>query len=81
MSKTWIITGAGRGFGREFAIAALKRGDRVAATAPEHRRARRPRRYLWRRDPAVATGRDRTGQPSALRWPARTSDWAGWTSS
>lgn len=33
MSKTWIITGAGRGFGREFAIAALKRGDRVAATA------------------------------------------------
>jgi NAD(P)-dependent dehydrogenase (short-subunit alcohol dehydrogenase family) len=33
MSKTWIITGTGRGFGREFAIAALKRGDRVAATA------------------------------------------------
>ncbi|OUS88584.1 SDR family oxidoreductase [Rhodococcus sp. NCIMB 12038] len=33
MSKTWLITGAGRGFGREFAIAALGRGDRVAATA------------------------------------------------
>ncbi|TGN61972.1 SDR family NAD(P)-dependent oxidoreductase [Paracoccus liaowanqingii] len=33
MSKTWFITGAGRGFGREFAIAALSRGDRVAATA------------------------------------------------
>ena len=33
MSKTWIITGAGRGFGREFALAALNRGDRVAATA------------------------------------------------
>lgn len=33
MSKTWFITGAGRGFGREFAIAALGRGDQVAATA------------------------------------------------
>ncbi|MCP2317680.1 NADP-dependent 3-hydroxy acid dehydrogenase YdfG [Nocardia amikacinitolerans] len=33
MSKTWFITGAGRGFGREFASAALGRGDRVAATA------------------------------------------------
>jgi NAD(P)-dependent dehydrogenase (short-subunit alcohol dehydrogenase family) len=33
MSKTWFITGAGRGFGRQFAAAALSRGDRVAATA------------------------------------------------
>ena len=33
MGKTWFITGAGRGFGREFAAAALARGDRVAATA------------------------------------------------
>ncbi|MCQ9183639.1 SDR family NAD(P)-dependent oxidoreductase [Streptomyces sp. IBSBF 2953] len=33
MSKTWFITGAGRGFGKEFAKAALGRGDRVAATA------------------------------------------------
>jgi NAD(P)-dependent dehydrogenase (short-subunit alcohol dehydrogenase family) len=33
MSKTWFITGASRGFGREFAVAALERGDRVAATA------------------------------------------------
>ena len=32
-SKTWFITGASRGFGREWAIAALERGDRVAATA------------------------------------------------
>lgn len=31
--KTWLITGASRGFGRAFAEAALKRGDRVAATA------------------------------------------------
>ena len=33
MSKTWFITGASRGFGREWATAALERGDRVAATA------------------------------------------------
>ncbi|MBE1878782.1 oxidoreductase [Myceligenerans pegani] len=32
-TKTWFITGASRGFGREFAGAALARGDRVAATA------------------------------------------------
>jgi NADP-dependent 3-hydroxy acid dehydrogenase YdfG len=28
-----VITGAGRGFGKEFAKAALSRGDKVAATA------------------------------------------------
>ncbi len=33
MTKTWFITGAGRGFGLEFATNALERGDRVAATA------------------------------------------------
>jgi NAD(P)-dependent dehydrogenase (short-subunit alcohol dehydrogenase family) len=32
-SKNWFITGTSRGFGREWAIAALERGDRVAATA------------------------------------------------
>jgi NAD(P)-dependent dehydrogenase (short-subunit alcohol dehydrogenase family) len=31
--KTWFITGSSRGFGREWAIAALERGDTVAATA------------------------------------------------
>jgi NAD(P)-dependent dehydrogenase (short-subunit alcohol dehydrogenase family) len=31
--KTWFITGAGRGFGRVWAEAALQRGDRVVATA------------------------------------------------
>ena len=30
---TWFITGASRGFGRTWAVAALERGDRVAATA------------------------------------------------
>jgi NAD(P)-dependent dehydrogenase (short-subunit alcohol dehydrogenase family) len=33
MAKNWFITGTSRGFGREWAIAALERGDRVAATA------------------------------------------------
>jgi NAD(P)-dependent dehydrogenase (short-subunit alcohol dehydrogenase family) len=32
-SKVWFITGASRGFGRVWTEAALKRGDRVAATA------------------------------------------------
>ena len=33
MSKVWFITGANRGFGREFALAALGRGDKVVATS------------------------------------------------
>jgi NAD(P)-dependent dehydrogenase (short-subunit alcohol dehydrogenase family) len=33
MKKTWLITGASRGFGRIWAEAALKRGDWVTATA------------------------------------------------
>jgi len=33
MEKTWFITGASRGFGRIWSEAALKRGDKVTATA------------------------------------------------
>src|ERR1700712_1870171 len=33
MTKNWFITGTSRGFGREWTVAALERGDRVAATA------------------------------------------------
>ena len=32
-SRTWFITGASRGLGRAFALAALERGDHVAAAA------------------------------------------------
>jgi len=32
-TKTWFITGTSRGFGREWALAALRRGDKVAGTA------------------------------------------------
>jgi len=31
--RSWLVTGASRGFGRAFATAALERGDRVAGTA------------------------------------------------
>lgn len=31
--KTWFITGASRGFGHEVALEALRRGDRIVATA------------------------------------------------
>jgi len=33
MEQTWFITGSSRGFGRSLVIAALRAGDRVAATA------------------------------------------------
>ena len=33
--RVWLVTGASSGFGREIARAALRRGDRVAATARE----------------------------------------------
>ena len=33
MSNVWFVTGSSKGFGREFVLAALERGDRVAATA------------------------------------------------
>ena len=33
MARTWFITGTSRGFGREWAAAALARGDRVVGTA------------------------------------------------
>ena len=32
-SKIWFITGTSRGFGHEWALAALDRGDKVVATA------------------------------------------------
>src|SRR5437016_6828453 len=33
MARTWFISGASKGFGREWREAALGRGDNVAATA------------------------------------------------
>jgi len=36
-AKIWFITGTSRGFGREWALAALERGDSVVATARDTR--------------------------------------------
>jgi NAD(P)-dependent dehydrogenase (short-subunit alcohol dehydrogenase family) len=36
-TRTWFITGTSRGFGREWTMAALSRGDQVAATARDPR--------------------------------------------
>ena len=36
-SKTWFITGTSKGSGREWTIAALERGDKVAASARDPR--------------------------------------------
>ncbi|HTF51672.1 MAG TPA: short-chain dehydrogenase/reductase, partial [Pseudonocardia sp.] len=33
MTRTWLITGSSRGFGRELAKAVLETGDHVVATA------------------------------------------------
>ena len=41
MAKIWFITGASKGFGREWAEAALDRGDKVAATARSWKRSTR----------------------------------------
>ncbi|SNT62319.1 Short-chain dehydrogenase [Asanoa hainanensis] len=52
MAKTWLITGASRGMGRELVEQALDRGDRVAATLrrPSHLDdlARKHGDRLWR---------------------------------
>lgn len=40
MSKVWFITGSSRGFGREFALAALGHRDRLRHHCPRHRGTR-----------------------------------------
>jgi hypothetical protein len=57
--KTWFITGTSRGFGREWAIAALDRGDQVAATARDIASLRVPAGHL---EGMAARGRRRSGQ-------------------
>ena len=52
--KIWFITGTSRGFGREWTIAALERGDKVAATARDTVDARRPGRQVRRRAAAAS---------------------------
>ena len=71
MSRTWFITGAGRGFGREWAEAALERGDRVAATA---RNPEQLSELVERFGPAVLPLRlDVTDQPAVFRAVPQTA--------
>lgn len=51
--KVWLITGCSSDFGREFALAALARGDKVVATAPGSNTRDRCSRD-WLRDPPSA---------------------------
>ena len=59
-SKTWLITGAARGFGRVWTEAALERGDSVAATARDVT-ALAPLVEAW--GDAVAADRTRRHRP------------------
>jgi NADP-dependent 3-hydroxy acid dehydrogenase YdfG len=47
--KVWFITGASRGFGRVWADAALKRGDKVAATARKLESIADLKGKIWRK--------------------------------
>lgn len=47
MQKTWFITGASRGFGRIWAEAALKRGDRVTTSLSRSMQILRPLGSLY----------------------------------
>ena len=58
-SKVWFVTGASRGFGRIWTEAALKRGDRVVATA---------------RNPEVLKELDKTYGDAALVLPLDVTD-------
>lgn len=70
-SKVWFITGASRGFGRIWAEAALKRGDRVAATARDLKSQGRPRMCLLGRLTPLPT--DKTPQ---IRFTSMASPYA-----
>ena len=61
-SPVWFITGASTGFGRELAMAALAKGDRVVATARNNQsrrsgestlEARSRRRRAWNDPPKI----------------------------
>ena len=55
--KVWFITGSSRGFGRIWTEAALKRGDKVAATARKTGKYCRPERKIRRKCFNTETGR------------------------
>ena len=78
--KTWFITGASKGFGREWAIAALERGDSVAATARDTSTLIDLEEEFGERVLAIQLDvTDRAAAFEAVR--ALTSSSDGWTSS
>ena len=80
-AKTWFITGASRGFGREWAIAALERGDSVAATARDTSTLDDLVGAVRRPLLPIAARRHRPGRRLRRRRRRRTTGSAGSTSS
>ncbi|MEA3181698.1 MAG: hypothetical protein QOI59_5221 [Gammaproteobacteria bacterium] len=67
MSKVWLITGSGRGLGREIVLAALAAGDRVVATARDPQQlADLQERYGERIRPVALDVSDATGAGAAV---------------
>ena len=67
--KTWFITGTSTGLGREWALAALERGDSVAGTARRREPAQRPGRDLRRADAPARARRHGPGRGVRCRGP------------
>src|SRR5829696_2465566 len=70
-SKTWLITGAGRGMGADFARAALAAGHNVVATG---RNADSVRSAVGEHDQLLVTELDITDEQSAERAVAAAVD-------
>ncbi|HWM65990.1 MAG TPA: SDR family NAD(P)-dependent oxidoreductase [Steroidobacteraceae bacterium] len=67
MSKVWLVTGSGRGLGREIVLAALAAGDRVVATARDPQQlADLQERYGERIRPVALDVSDATGAGAAV---------------
>ncbi len=67
MSKVWLVTGSGRGLGREIVVAALEAGDRVVATARDPRQLVDLQERYGERIRAVALDvSDPAGAPAAV---------------
>ncbi len=67
MSKVWLVTGSGRGLGREIVVAALTAGDRVVATARDPRQlADLQARFGEQIRPVTLDVSDPEGAPAAV---------------
>ena len=71
-SKVWFITGTSSGFGRVWTEAALKRGDKVVATARDTEELHELVSDLWRCDSRPTARRDGSSMPCLKRSAKRT---------